>query len=159
MAIKMVDISDAGVIESIRSGLPGASEQAKGLWLADDYKTGPRSFQIGPKTLVKIGNTATMWEKNFLWCIATLLRYAVEVSIAYTRNTTDSTYGYAVKRNIYGQGNDFLKAYKKGDDLYIYNTSNTDRADLVFFSIQGLTVVGTFENLDDTYEEVQFTTV
>ena len=112
MAIKTIDIADAGVVESIRSNMAVVTDSAKGLFPSNDYNVGPRRYNLPPKNLIEIGDTTGIWNRNFFWCIATLFRYAMEVFFCSTRNSETSTYGYAVKRVIADE-NDFLKIYKK----------------------------------------------
>lgn len=158
MAIKTVDIADAGVVERIRSNMAVVTDSAKGLFPSNDYNVGPRRYNLLPKNLIEIGDTTGIWNRNFFWCIATLFRSAIEVFFCSTRNSEANTYGYAVKRVI-AYEKDFLKIYKNGDKIYLYNTSITDTANLIFFSLKGIKLVGEYETLDSTYEEVAMTEI
>ena len=166
MAIKTVDIGSAGVIESIRSGLPVATETANGLMGADYYTYGDRfGLKAGAENAGKcfcLGEVKENYRRNAIHLFGffenSLLSYDIIFSTRYNANAIISIYQLA--------GDIHVKFYKKveGDTtgLYIRSTGNTGNPlyiQTTYINTAGISkqFFGKALDFNDTFEEISVT--
>lgn len=157
MAIKTVDIADAGVIESIRSGMPVATETANGLMSSSFMGTGPKGVAFSSNNLYRIGDVTKAWDQNatFLWL--SNHSNSSTIYLMFTRGETSTNINCYFRKH-FGSKTPF-KIYKKGNEFYIWNSSKSDSYSGFVYAIKGFTYIDKVTEIDSTYEEVSMTEI
>ena len=157
MAIKTVDIADAGVVESIRSKMAVVTETANGLMESSFKKTGPKGFAFSSNNLYCIGDVTKAWDQNatFLWL--SNHSNSSTIYLMFTRGETTININCYFRKH-FGSITPF-KIYKKGNEFYIWNSSKSDSYSGFVYAVKGFTYMGKYETLDSTYEEMPMTEI
>ena len=157
MAIKTVDIADAGVVESIRSNMAAVTETANGLMEMSFKKTGPKPVSISLTGLYQIADTSVNWYQNASVFVLMNHSHACTLYLMFTRTETTIKKQCFYKIN-YGT-KIFFKVYEKEGKYYLWNSSQSDTYNGFAYVVNGMTYMGKYETLDSTYEEVAMTEI